>query len=353
MSSSAASAGFRSTRAGTRVPATAQHASGTRRQKCQALNEGRDSRPGNGGGDRQGCPEGPVRSTRAGTRVPATGGIGTADLGPEPRSLNEGRDSRPGNGPTGTTSTLVCSAAQRGPGLASRQRASGAHDGRGLPLRSTRAGTRVPATGDEDLRALLAQAHAQRGPGLASRQRGVHASQPGGATATTLNEGRDSRPGNGAVVPVREPAVRPRSTRAGTRVPATGGRDVAGRTGDHPPLNEGRDSRPGNGLEELAGAPVAGERSTRAGTRVPATGSDRHALDRRHVDRSTRAGTRVPATDDALPRAGHARCPLNEGRDSRPGNGRARAVRGRRRHHARCPLNEGRDSRPGNGCRRA
>src|SRR5690606_40723960 len=62
-------------------------------------------------------------------------------------------------------------------------------------------------------------------------------------------------------------------------------------------LNEGRDSRPGNGRRVVVDRHerVTG-RSTRAGTRVPATeaGGVRTAilgLD----DRSTRAGTRVPA----------------------------------------------------------
>src|SRR5690606_2875076 len=159
--------------------------------------------------------------------------------------------------------------------------------------------------------------------------------------------GRDSRPGNGAVLDGRDDFGEPRSTRAGTRVPATGGRALrrrAGRQGRStragtrvpatgselagrsmvyaPSLNEGRDSRPGNGAV-LDGRDDCGEpRSTRAGTRVPATGG--RALRRRagRQGRSTRAGTRVPATGSELAGRSMVYAPsLNEGRDSRPGNG--------------------------------
>src|SRR5690606_35506552 len=136
-----AETGHRSTRAGTRVPATdvrrpARHRAG-------------------------------LRSTRAGTRVPATDLVGGGADGVEVE-------------------------------------------------RSTRAGTRVPAT---DLSAPVRDHRppvtAQRGPGLASRQRRSTAQPP--APWTALNEGRDSRPGNGQPV-VRVVRVRGgRSTRAGTR----------------------------------------------------------------------------------------------------------------------------------------
>ena len=163
----------RSTRAGTRVPATGhvshgcrrvssggaqrgpglasrqrQHASGTRRQKCQALNEGRDSRPGNGSG----------------------------------RSM---------------VMVVPSTDAQRGPGLASRQRMTA---GSPRPWRPR---------------------SAQRGPGLASRQRVATPAAAAGVAAFPLNEGRDSRPGNGELGPRPGQRRRRRSTRAGTRVPAT------------------------------------------------------------------------------------------------------------------------------------
>src|SRR5690606_30113895 len=116
----------------------------------------------------------------------------------------------------------MVSLAQRGPGLASRQR-----EPISLALSGWPAG------------------NAQRGPGLASRQRPV-TSQP------TLR------------------ATRTRSTRAGTRVPATADAADAGH--------------------------ADAVRSTRAGTRVPATGQRRIGR-RLEAVRSTRAGTRVPATE--------------------------------------------------------
>src|SRR5690606_17948188 len=89
-------------------------------------------------------------------------------------SLNEGRDSRPGNGREDRSVLhLVPAPAQRGPGLASRQRRRAGLAGEEVAARSTRAGTRVPAT----------------------------AAPPAGGAAG---------------------AAGGRSTRAGTRVPATG-----------------------------------------------------------------------------------------------------------------------------------
>src|SRR5690606_23458415 len=87
----------------------------------------------------------------------------------------------------------------------------------------------------------------QRGPGLASRQRDHRLAGLGPDV-------------NG-----------PRSTRAGTRVPATGVRAA------------------------LPSVDVD-LRSTRAGTRVPATASISAAEMTAETPRSTRAGTRVPAT---------------------------------------------------------
>src|SRR5690606_29281608 len=88
-----------------------------------SLNEGRDSRPGNG-----------PRGRPAGRRS---------------RTLNEGRDSRPGNGARDALLTGDSVGAQRGPGLASRQRVAVLVVGTLLII-------------------------AQRGPGLASRQRLTH-----------------------------------------------------------------------------------------------------------------------------------------------------------------------------------
>src|SRR5690606_7742906 len=62
-------------------------------------------------------------------------------------SLNEGRDSRPGNGPLIHLDRRNLLCAQRGPGLASRQR---------------------PSADPDDESGIK---YAQRGPGLASRQR--------------------------------------------------------------------------------------------------------------------------------------------------------------------------------------
>ena len=126
-------------------------------------------------------------------------------------------------GLAGAWSLRPSAAAQRGPGLASRQREAKAQR-KAVPRqgRSTRAGTRVPATaGPWTAQRPLLVLRAQRGPGLASRQR-VPGSTASTASATALNEGRDSRPGNGRSGCSRHRG-RPR------------------------PLNEGRDSRPGNG----------------------------------------------------------------------------------------------------------
>src|SRR5690606_38139608 len=103
---------------------------------------------------------------------------------------------------------------------------------------------------------------------------------------------------------------------------------------------EGRDSRPGNGRGERAGRQRRwAERSTRAGTRVPATAPDAAAGHAGDAERSTRAGTRVPATGvQPGPPAPPASPALNEGRDSRPGNGWRRVRRPVRRPRT---LNEG------------
>ena len=165
---------------------------------------------------------------------------------------------------------MTAQVAQRGPGLASRQRVCPPATPGPLPS-------------------------AQRGPGLASRQRTTQRSRKLPGSPSALNEGRDSRPGNGA-----------RIGECAQRVT---------------PLNEGRDSRPGNGLADAGSFLLRLIRSTRAGTRVPATGPQTGDTTAAGASRSTRAGTRVPAT---VPRACVCRMvrpALNEGRDSRPGNG--------------------------------
>ena len=284
----------RSTRAGTRVPATGGRRGGGATRESSTLNEGRDSRPGNG---RPSSP--PPRRWR---------------------SLNEGRDSRPGNGPP----------------VARHQGERGE--------RSTRAGTRVPATA--------------RTPATCST-----------SSRRTLNEGRDSRPGNGPVRPaVRLPDVAPRSTRAGTRVPATVARsrsrafdNAAAQRGPGLASRQrvknslwgiprGAHAQRGPGLASrqraFARAPTASLpdcRSTRAGTRVPATGGPRGER-RGRAQRSTRAGTRVPATGVLL---GGASVKLRAQRG--PGLASRQRTSARPTGGGSAALNEGRDSRPGNG----
>ena len=242
----------------------------TRSIRRRALNEGRDSRPGNGrsststGGTCCALNEG--RDSRPGN------GPQLARRQPALPALNEGRDSRPGNGRTsGGSPSGPNGNAQRGPGLASRQRVVVGALMAMFVLRSTRAGTRVPATVWFCRRCSCPVHGAQRGPGLASRQRG--------------------RRGRAAA---HRPGVR--STRAGTRVPATGDRAVPRRP-------------PGPG------------RSTRAGTRVPATG----CVVRMNagVSRAQR-GPGLASRQRLQPSRRSHRAPrpaLNEGRDSRPGNG--------------------------------
>ena len=167
------------------------------------LNEGRDSRPGNGTTSRLKRLAASARSTRAGTRVPATASDRPTSGCAPWTTLNEGRDSRPGNG-----------------GF------DGDSDPLAAPLRSTRAGTRVPATADGALAVGDVVNVAQRGPGLASRQRAVHEldaelvgylAQRGPGLASRQRVG----PAGGV-----ELADQVRSTRAGTRVPATAGPSI-------------------------------------------------------------------------------------------------------------------------------
>ena len=244
----------------------------TCRCRTRPLNEGRDSRPGNGTWLRPDHPAGAQRSTRAGTRVPATG----------------------------------APAGRQGAGH----------------RRSTRAGTRVPATAapsaDPDDESGIS---AQRGPGLASRQRMLVLICRPQMRMVTLNEGRDSRPGNGRRAVGYMVDSFQRSTRAGTRVPATveptGAYVVAADA-----LNEGRDSRPGNGSSWSVGPSSCSSLAQRGpglasrqrgydtsivvlivdvAQRGPGLASRQRLLHpprrhRHHRRRSTRAGTRVPAT---------------------------------------------------------
>src|SRR5690606_1683907 len=214
----------RSTRAGTRVPATAPSGCGRRSRRPSPLNEGRDSRPGNGQrgpglASRQRIPLNEGRDSR-----PGNGPRWHRPSSRRPAALNEGRDARPGHGRAEDfLAAEDPDTAQRGPGLASRQRPHG-HDHHGTTSeRSTRAGTRVPATG----------ATVDVGAGRRAGARSTRAGTRVPATGATVDVGAGRRAGA-------------RSTRAGTRVPATA-----------VPFTE--TPRP------------SGHRSTRAGTRVAAT----------------------------------------------------------------------------------
>ncbi len=110
--------------------------------------------------------------------------------------------------------------------------------------------------------------NAQRRPGPAPR-RHVEGGFLDGVGATALNEGRDPRPGDTCAPP-----------------PGRGARGS---------LNEGRDPRPGDTRLPL-GLDLARPRSTKAGTRTPATRTDRGPRVTSPRRRSTKAGTRAPAT---------------------------------------------------------
>src|SRR5690606_20118745 len=131
----------------------------------------------------------------------------------------------------------------------------------------------LPATGVL-LGGASVKLRAQRGPGLASRQR--TSARPTGGGSAALNEGRDSRPGNG------------RADRAGSSTATAA-------------LNEGRDSRPGNGGAQYQ--PSSRWRIAQRGPGLASRQRERHVVREREVvgERSTRAGTRVPAT--ARPRS--------------------------------------------------
>src|SRR5690606_26669710 len=110
------------------------------------------------------------------------------------------------------------SVAQRGPGLASRQRRPELRVRPHLPLRSTRAGTRVPAT--------AAGPSSTRG---ACFHRSTRAGTRVPATVGSGNRRAD-------------PTVE-RSTRAGTRVPATAGRLFTTNSAAHAQRGPGLASR--------------------------------------------------------------------------------------------------------------
>src|SRR5690606_11841620 len=115
----------------------------------RALNEGRDSRPGNGDNADDTTSRAAHGALNEGRDSRPGNGRRLVEAYKDATDpLNEGRDSRPGNGIDGASITAAgVERAQRGPGLASRQRA---RRGCGFPRvgepRSTRAGTRVPAT---------------------------------------------------------------------------------------------------------------------------------------------------------------------------------------------------------------
>ncbi len=323
-------------------PAPRRHSSRTRSSRSPAtpLNEGRDPRPGDTSLAAPNVLHEQDRSTKAGTRAPATlpsgarlkSGIRTLNEGRDPRpgdtsgsrmaqtwqtALNEGRDPRPGDTWMASTVRGSIGIAQRRPGPAPRRHLGCEFDLHAADARSTKAGTRAPAT-------------------------------PVGRIATTSPaRGRSTKAGT------RAPATHPlrrqtlpleaRSTKAGTRAPATHstraarsrrcrslneGRDP--RPGDtwrpsvrsarRPSLNEGRDPRPGDTRQRLPAFAAELLRSTKAGTRAPAT----HPLRRQTLPleaRSTKAGTRAPATPGPRDRSATATpAPLNEGRDPRPGD---------------------------------
>ena len=189
--------GDRSTKAGTGVPATAHP---------NSPNTGEE-----------------FRSTKAGTGVPATGQGTWSGWSRRIQSLNEGRDRSPGDRHVAVQAP-----------------------GDGVP-RSTKAGTGVPATASRSKSAVTAWFTAQRRPGPESRrQPGTR--EPPRSTPAALNEGRDRSPGDRHVAVQAPGDGVPRSTKAGTGVPATGASPAWKRGG-------------------------IVLRSTKAGTGVPATAS--------------------------------------------------------------------------------
>ena len=171
-----------------------------------------------------------------------------------------------------------------------------------MPERSTKAEARTPATPVRPGRYQVGPGRAQRRPGHAPRRHlpSVTADQ---IPSRTLNEGRGTHPGDTlssvtrplpARIAQRRPghaprrhvalprggrSLRPRSTKAGARTPATLGLE------DACLLHEGR--------------------STKAGARTPATRGRAGVADRDQV-RSTKAGARTPATHPPCLTAG---CP--------------------------------------------
>ena len=164
---------------------------------------------------------------------------------------------------------------------------------RPLRARSTKAGTKTPATREKPN-------HLVR-PVIRSTKAGAEtpATHTSWAlryrTESSLNEGRGRDPGDTRWVPaVHEPA-RLRSTKAGAETPAT----------------QPHVGRPGTG--QL--------RSTKAGAETPATPET--VLDPADLRaRSTKAGAETPATPPLRPRCPGGCNPLNEGRGRDPGDTR-------------------------------
>ncbi len=307
------------------------------------------------------------RSTKAGTRAPATPGEPEHEQhAPADRSTKAGTRAPATLLRSGSPGCAVGRHAQRRPGPAPRRHPRREHDPSAVPPRSTKAGTRAPATRDgvavgrlhADHRSTKAGTRApatppgagnasgcscrtaQRRPGPAPRR---HAACRAPSRRTrALNEGRDPRPGDTLDAPCPAARFAGRSTKAGTRAPATpnlesdpilDGMDAQRRPGPAPrrhawsirdlhphdsaqrrpgpaprrhpatrrrptspaPLNEGRDPRPGDTWSTMGELQPGDQRSTKAGTRAPATLVGGPAVVRR-VDRSTKAGTRAPAT---------------------------------------------------------
>ena len=239
--------------------------------------------------------------------------------------------------------------AQRGPGLASRQRAIliDRRNPRAVPAqRGPGLASRQRARVD-DLAWQATQHDAQRGPGLASRQRGAGAIFQVVAAFMALNEGRDSRPGNG----LEAARALHRATSIAQRGPGLASRQRTLCSGVFPSGTAAAQRGPGLASRQRVARPFSPFSPVRLAQRGPGLASRQRLRDAwpllTHVGaRSTRAGTRVPATASSGRRRAPGRWPtLNEGRDSRPGNGATPAGSAA----GAVPLNEGRDSRPGNG----
>ena len=288
-------AGRRSTKAGSRTPATRE--------------------------DREVASAGHVRSTKAGSRTPATlTGRGARGRAGRP-ALNEGRVANPGDTSSRATAANWSRAAQRRPGREPRRHAPKVFRlSITAPIRSTKAGSRTPATRSRPMTAALGVTPLNEGrganPGDTDRSSGSD-SQPASAQRRPGRDPGDTaayssvggRLGSAQRRPGREPrrhglALRlagrggGRSTKAGARTPATRA-DVR-----YPPrrpvsLNEGRGANPGD-TPFRAASPPHGSSAQRRPGREPRRHLRRFDCRLRVTQsRSTKAGSRTPATLEA------------------------------------------------------